>query len=549
MQIFIPHLRIAAHRSLRRFHQRHPHESISLLNWNQLGTLGSLGITDPFNSTDNQTCTYAHDDLARIASANCGSVWSQTFSYDAFGNLNKNGTQSFQPIYSATTNQMTSIGGSIPSYDADGNVLNDFLHTYSWDANGRPVTIDGIGITYDALGRVVEQNRSGSYTEIAYMPTGAKLALMNGQTLSRAFVPLAGGAAAVYTATAPLDDYRHSDWLGNLRLASQPYQAPPWSETAYAPFGEPYAQAGAADVSFTGMNQDTTSNLYDFPAREYGIQGRWPSPDPAGTASVNPADPQTWDRYAYVRNSPLEMTDPTGMDGEDPGGGTECDPDFGCIDCGIYLCGGGPPVNGPELPPLVTVISSSGPVSTTGLPSILANGPGFDYSWLGLLTWAGILSPPCTTGYISCIENWHLDPNGLIIGNRIGEQLCNSDGGSCQNYYWDGAEWDGYCDFNPGTCYVFGRAAEIASPENIFTVYAGSLLAGSGVPFLSSASSWLLANPLAAVAATQCLAGAVSATPIGGSLPPGLTGFPGNVCKLAVKGGTWIYNQTVGQSQ
>lgn len=61
------------------------------------------------------------------------------------------------------------------------------------------------------------------------------------------------------------------------------------------------------------MNQDTASNVYDFPAREYGIQGRWPSPDPAGLAAVNPMAPQTWNRYAYVRNSPLESTDPTGM--------------------------------------------------------------------------------------------------------------------------------------------------------------------------------------------------------------------------------------------
>ena len=82
---------------------------------------------------------------------------------------------------------------------------------------------------------------------------------------------------------------------------------------AYAPFGEPYAQSGSTDLNFTGMNQDTAANVYDFPEREYGIQGRWPSPDPAGLAAVNPMDPQTWNRYAYVRNSPLELVDPTGM--------------------------------------------------------------------------------------------------------------------------------------------------------------------------------------------------------------------------------------------
>lgn len=46
---------------------------------------------------------------------------------------------------------MTTIGSSTPSYDANGNVLNDFLHTYTWDANGRPVVIDGVGAPYDAL--------------------------------------------------------------------------------------------------------------------------------------------------------------------------------------------------------------------------------------------------------------------------------------------------------------------------------------------------------------------------------------------------------------
>jgi RHS repeat-associated protein len=56
------------------------------------------------------------------------------------------------------------------------------------------------------------------------------------------------------------------------------------------------------------------SGLYDSPAREYnGLEGRWPSPDPAGLAAVNPADPQTWNRYAYVRDSPLGEVDPTGL--------------------------------------------------------------------------------------------------------------------------------------------------------------------------------------------------------------------------------------------
>jgi RHS repeat-associated protein len=283
---------------------------VGSLTWNPIGTLEDLVVTDPFYSAGNQSCAYTHDDLSRVASANCGSPWSQTFSYDAFGNINKSGTSSFQASYSYLTNRMTEIGSSTPSYDANGNVTNDFLHTYSWDAAGRPVTVDGVGITYDALGRMVEQNRSSAYTQLAYSPTGFKMVILNGQTALKSFAPLPGGAMALYVGSAMY--YLHSDWVGSSRFASTTSRTM-YFDAAYGPFGEPYAESGTPYLSFTGMNQDIVSNLYDFPAREYGIQGRWPSADPAGISAVRLRDPQTLNRYAYVRNSPLHMVDPTGM--------------------------------------------------------------------------------------------------------------------------------------------------------------------------------------------------------------------------------------------
>jgi hypothetical protein len=167
---------------------------IGNLTWNPIGTLASLAITDPFNSTNAQTCNYSHDDLTRIASVNCGaSKWQQNFSYDSFGNITKavptGGTgYSFQPTYSTATNRMTSIGGSTPSYDASGNVLNDFLHSYTWDAYGRSTTIDGVSVTYDAQEWMVEQNKSGTYSEIVYTPSGTKIEIMSGQSYTRPLV-------------------------------------------------------------------------------------------------------------------------------------------------------------------------------------------------------------------------------------------------------------------------------------------------------------------------------------------------------------------------
>jgi RHS repeat-associated protein len=282
------------------------------LTWNANGTLLTQNITDAFNAANTQNCSYSYDDLSRLSNANCGSAAAQTFTYDPFGNINKSGSPySFQPSYSSSTNRMSSIGSFTPTYDGAGNVTNDSLHTYTWDVYGRPSTVDSVNVTYDALGRMVEQNRSGAYTQLVYSPTGQKMQIMNGQASAKSIVVLPGGGQAVFSATGLLY-YGHPDHLGSSRFASTPSRTM-YFDTAYAPFGEPYATSGTPDPSFTGQRQDTVAGLYDFLAREYSYQGRWSSPDPVGRKAVSPSKPQTWNRYAYVTNNPLALVDPLGL--------------------------------------------------------------------------------------------------------------------------------------------------------------------------------------------------------------------------------------------
>jgi RHS repeat-associated protein len=281
------------------------------LTWNANSTLQSLRIVDAFNSSDNQTCNYAYDDLMRVQSANCGSVWSQTFSYDPFGNIAKSGSATFAAGYNSLTNRISSVGGFTPTYDANGNTLTDPAHTYTWDSAGKPVTIDAVSITYDALGRMAEQNRSGTYTQFVYGPHGGKFAIYSGQALQKAMVPLPGGALAVYGPSGILY-YGHADHLGSIRVGSTSARVISF-DMAYAPFGETYAISGSTDPAFTGMRQDSVAGLFDFPAREYSNEGRWHSPDPSGSAAFHLTDPQSLNRYAYARNTPLSMVDPTGL--------------------------------------------------------------------------------------------------------------------------------------------------------------------------------------------------------------------------------------------
>jgi RHS repeat-associated protein len=288
------------------------------------------------------------------ASFGAPSAWTQVFSYDPFGNITKTvpsgGTgNSFQATYSTSTNHITNLPGFTPTYDGDGNVTNDSNHTYAWYADGHPSAIDGVALTYDALDRMVDQSRSGAHTQILYAPTGQKFALMAGQTLVKAFVTLSGGAQAVYTGSG-LDHYRHSDWLGSARLASSTSRAV-LGTVAYAPFGETYASSGTVDACYTGQNQDTTGGDFDFPAREYSTEGRWSAPDPAGMSAVDPSSPQSWNRYAYVTNTPMTLVDPLGL----------CDVEIDG-DCGSFV-----PSDPPQGPVISTIIGA-GPL--TNLPGI-----------------------------------------------------------------------------------------------------------------------------------------------------------------------------------
>jgi RHS repeat-associated protein len=215
---------------------------------------------------------------------------------------------------------VSKVGSFTPGYDANGNLTSDSVQTYAWDSDGNSVTVGSVGLTFDALDRMVEQNRNGSYTQIVYGPSGGKLALMNGQTLSKAFVPLSAGATAVYNSSGLLY-YRHSDWLGSSRLASTTSRTL-YYDGAYAPYGENCAESGTGDRDFAGMNQDTISSrsypLYDALFREYHpTWGRWVSPDPAGLAAVNSSNPQSLNRYAYVLNNPTSLADPLGLNAAD----------------------------------------------------------------------------------------------------------------------------------------------------------------------------------------------------------------------------------------
>jgi RHS repeat-associated protein len=154
---------------------------------------------------------------------------------------------------------------------------------------------------------------------------------------SRLDYPLPGGGSAIYNSSG-LNFIRHTDWLGSSRLATTWAAHAVYSKEAYAPFGETYNEAGTADRSFTGQDQDVITGslgtgVNDFLFRKHDPSaGRWLSPDPYGWNAVDITNPQTLNRYAYVANNPLTYADFAGLGPEDcDGTGTEYGWQIPCV--------------------------------------------------------------------------------------------------------------------------------------------------------------------------------------------------------------------------
>jgi RHS repeat-associated protein len=220
--------------------------------------------------------------------------------------------------------------------DSNGNVTNDGTNAYTWNQYSKMASVNAAGTmcseggecpVYDAFGRVVEVDSGDAVagqcslhggckvtyrpviTQIWYTQLG-KTAYMNGATYNYAYWPTPGGGTLLNT-SASINYYMHKDWLGSARIIStDPYSGNGTviTDQAFAPYGEVYNIYGSPSqnqIDFTGLTQDVFAGMYDTPNRELqgAQQGRWLSPDPAGTG---------WNQYAYSTN-PNSNVDPSGL--------------------------------------------------------------------------------------------------------------------------------------------------------------------------------------------------------------------------------------------
>lgn len=262
--------------------------------------------------------------------------WRNLYSYDRWDNRYQQAAAQTQPLaytpveagdVDRQTNRFTSPTLSTPGveYDHAGNVKRDTKfrgRQYAYDANGRQVwsaLLNGTGearAAYDALGQRVRTTFAGRERVYVYD--------IMGRVVAEYGTPTGEGGTK----------YIFADHQGSTRVVLDG-QGAVKSRRDYAPFGgevgagvgprtgfggQYYSVAEGTRQQYAMTEKDAETGLDHTLWRKYdNLAGRWTSPDPySGSMSIG--DPQSFNRYAYVGNDPVNLVDPSGLNEAAPNG-------------------------------------------------------------------------------------------------------------------------------------------------------------------------------------------------------------------------------------
>lgn len=193
-------------------------------------------------------------------------------------------------------------------YDPNGNMTSRLeegkAYVYTYDVENHLSTVTGYPtptatFAYDGDGVRVKGVVSGTTTY--YVGNHWEV----GPTAWAKYYYFAGMRIAVRDGSGVT--YIHSDQLGSATNTTgqnvsgemyYPYGGKRSTNPAYTPY------------RFTGQREESTIGLYFYQARWYDpVLSRFIQAD---TIVPQPADPQSLNRYSYVRNNPIRHVDPTG---------------------------------------------------------------------------------------------------------------------------------------------------------------------------------------------------------------------------------------------
>lgn len=274
-----------------------------------LGGAAAYWTSYTFDTVGNRTTTTTH-----TATGNT----TNTYTYPAAGTPRPHAVSKIVATGAST-------GTDTYAYDAAGNTTNRNIagkpaQTLTWDAEGKLDTLTEAGTVtgdyiYTADGNRLLRKEGGTTT--AYLP-GFELTA-NGTTITATrYYTFAGKTIATRTKTGASGvNTLITDHHGTAEIAinNSTNQA---TRRYHDPYGNPRGTTTPwiDDKGFLGKPTDTTG-LTHIGARYYDPQiGRFITVDPL----IDLTDPQQWQAYAYANNTPVTMSDPTGLIGMRPDG-------------------------------------------------------------------------------------------------------------------------------------------------------------------------------------------------------------------------------------
>jgi len=324
-------------------------------------------IVDNLSSSGSNR-NFGYDPLDRLTSTTGSNT--HAFSYDDVGNRlssERNGAQTSYTYDLGNQKLLTLTGSQQASYQYDANgdasqkgsrhfyQTTDHLVTAIKDEVGGSL-ISVQGNKYDAFGyRAMKLTNSGNVAFDYDVLSGALLdeTKWGGTTFSHSYVYLEGELLARINYDVDSDPsqtpwpihYYHNDRLGTPQKTTDSAGNVSWA-AQIDPFGKvtPTTAFTTQNLRFPGQYYDEETGLHYNIARFYDPNlGRYLQSDPIGLAGgIN--------TYTYVRNNPLNLIDPEGL--EDSGLNQICAANGQRSDCttGMRAPPIGSPMNGPLSP-------------------------------------------------------------------------------------------------------------------------------------------------------------------------------------------------------
>jgi RHS repeat-associated protein len=278
-----------------------------------------------------RSVNYTYDPLGRLLTAGTtGSVaypaWGLSETYDRYGNRPAQAVTAGSGFNSSLTINPANNQIAGYTYDASGDIITEpapLSTTFTYTAEGciKTYTGNGSSATYACDGNngrpkktVTGTNaittvyiRSGGdviaeYDNGAAMNSPTREYIFGSQRLATVVGSVAGSGGTI--------TYEHPDHLSPRLLTDS--NGNDVGEQGTYPFGESwYNNSSTSHWVFTTYERDQESGNDYALAREYEeSSARFLSPDPLEGIV---GDPQSWNRYAYVENDPIDITDPSGQ--------------------------------------------------------------------------------------------------------------------------------------------------------------------------------------------------------------------------------------------